>query len=289
MAIDFDLLEVEKLQMTACNGDAMAWVLKSRRASGREVMVDFAILVVPNDKIGSLHQLDALSRDVPSMALDGTLEQWLQQYSDSGEEAKFTFCLDLPVFTLANHGKVRALVEAIRLSLPEWTWRLYGISPNLRNWKMLQLNGVVQSEFNHSQAAGAHLFKFFAGLISPRAGACLDSGEFEDVIRDPENPGILLQAIWNGDGETPTLTMEPGDLEILKCSSAIVAVSAGTPFQLMPSRVLVGYFLDLAAHVEFAHAMNHGGILWDPDVPVQGDVPIHLICRRLLWVRPQRP
>lgn len=286
MAIDFTLLKTSRMQMAACDGDCIAWVLHSRRGFGDSTYRDYCILVVPEGKRASLRELDALSADVPHQHFEGTLEQWLQQRGDGDKEADFRFCLDLPVFSSASSARMNALVDMIQRSLPDAVPWMFGISPNIRNWKALPLDGIVESEFNNSQAAGAQLFKFFAGLISPHAVACL-AKNLEWVIDEPDNPAVLLQATWNGDAES-TLTMAPNDLELLKSSADIVAVSAGTPLSFKASRALVHHLWSLAPHVEFAHAMDHCGILRDPHSPLGGDMKIHLLCRQLLW-GPHKP
>lgn len=280
MAIDFTLLQTTKTQMSVCEGDFVAWVLHSCLAIDDKALLNYCILVVPEDRHACLNELNALSADVPQKSCESTLEQWLARLSEADKCGDFTFCLDLPVFSRATSTKMNGLLKVIRRSLSLGQPWIYGISPNTRNWKTLPLDGIVQSDFNNSQTAGAQLFKFFAGLISPRAGACITNLDFEDVLGEPDNPSILIQATWNGDAEPP-LKIAPEDLELLKSSSAIIGVSAGTPFDFAASRAATNYLWSLATHVELAHIMDHRGILHDPHAPVKADLRIHLLCRPL--------
>ncbi len=279
------MVDVVKMRTTACGGDAVAWVLRSEFVPVAAFMPRFkyCILVQPVAKKGSQRDLDRLTTDVTELSCALPLEDWLDGLPVEAKDASFYVCLDLPPFSKASSTGINALLKVIERNSPTYRPTIYGVSPNLCNWLGLPLHGFIQSEFNASEPAGTEVMKFLAAHISPFAMACIDPMELEDVLRDAENPAILLQGVWdcdNGKG----LQMSPSDLEIVKGSAAVVAVSAGTPFHLRAGTLLWRYLMDLAPYVEFVHVMDHCGILLNPEVPrTIGDVPVHLLCRKVRW------
>lgn len=284
MAIDFQLVESAKMQTTACGGDAAVWILHSRIRMSEEVPLEpdtlwYCILVQPKDKLSSQIELDRLTAGVPTREYQSTLEQWLAQLSDDEKMGNFYFCLDLPPFSKKRFAKVQALLEGIHMSIPERTPRIYGISPDLRNWKSLPLTGFVQCASDNSHHAGVHFFKFVVGFVSPRADSCIETLEFEEYIFEPDNAAMLIHGKWF-EGAEPRLEVGPDELEFIQKSFAIVVVSAGTPLTIRSCRLLRPYLESVATSAEFVYAMNHRGIVCEPDgSAVAEGIDIHILCR----------
>ena len=284
MAIDFQLVESAKMQTTACGGDAAVWILHSRIRMSEEVPLEpdtlwYCILVQPKDKLSSQIELDRLTAGVPTREYQSTLEQWLAQLSDDEKMGNFYFCLDLLPFSKKRFAKVQALLEGIHMSIPERTPRIYGISPDLRNWKSLPLTGFVQCASDNSHHAGVHFFKFVAGFVSPRADSCIETLEFEECIFEPDNAAMLINGKWF-EGAEPRLEVGPDELEFIQKSFAIVVVSAGTPLTIRSCRLLRPYLDSVATSAEFVYAMNERGIICEPDgSAVTEGIDIHILCR----------
>jgi len=280
MAIDFQLVESAKMQTTACGGDYAVWILHSRlhEPEWEPDTLGYCILVQPKDKLSSQVELDRLTAGVPTRECQFTLEQWLAQLSDDEKKGDFYFCLDLPSFSKKRFTQMNVLLEEIHRSVPKRTPRIYGISPDLRNWKTLLLNGFVQSASN-SHHAGVHFFKFVVGFVSPRADSCIDTMEFEEFLFEPDNAAILIQGKWF-EGAEPRLEVRPDELEFIQKSYAIVVVSAGTPLTIRSCRLLRPHLESVATSAEFVYAMNHRGVVCEPDgSAVVEDIDIHILCR----------
>jgi hypothetical protein len=287
MAIEFDLIDVTKTRTTACNGDAVAWILSSQLDDGDPELGGpkwgHCILVQPQRKISSHVDLDRLTAGVREKPCTESLEQWLDGLSEDLKDANFYICLDLPPFSKANLQCTNALLDAVARNSTAQRPTIYGVSPILRNWLSLPLHGFIQSEFNASEHAGVQITKFLAAFISPSAHSCIDIMQFEDFVGAGQTPAILLQGTWDCNTGLG-LRMSPGDLEIVKGSTSIVAISAGTPFHASVSRLFVEHLTELATDAEFVHVMNHSGILQDPEMPyTQGEVAIHLLCSNVHW------
>lgn len=283
MGIQFNMVDVVKMRTTACGGDAVAWILRSEFVQDAEYMprFNYCILVQPAAKQGSQRDLDRLTTDVMEQDCALPLEDWLDGLPAEAKDAYFYVCLDLPPFSKASSTGINTLLKVIGRNSPAYRPTIYGVSPNLRNWLGLPLHGFIQSELNASEQAGTQVTKFLAAYVSPVAMACIDPMELEDLVGDPDNPAILLQGVWDCDSDKG-LQMSPSDLEIVKGSAAVVAVSAGSPFHLTASRRITGYLMLSCTYIEFAHTIDNSGILRDPAVPhTKGDVPVHLLCRKV--------
>jgi hypothetical protein len=285
VAIQFNMVGVVKMRTTACGGNAVAWILRSEFFQDAEYIprFNYCILVQPASKQDCLEDLDGLTPEVPELDCAFPLEEWLDSLPEEAKDASFYICLDLPPFSKSSSSAIDGLLTVIARNTPRSRPTIYGVSPNLRNWLSLPVQGFIQSEFNASELAGVQVTKFLAAHISPFAMACIDPMELEDVLRIPDNPAILLQGIWDCD-TGKGLQMSASDLEIVRGSSDIVAVSAVSPFHLSASRLFWRHLRELATYAEYIHVMDHSGILQNPAVPyTKGDVPVHLLCRKVRW------
>ncbi len=291
MAIDLQLVESAKMQTTACGGDFAVWILHSRIhvPEWEPDTLGYCILVQPKDKLSSQVELNRLTAGVPTRKCQSTLEQWLAQLSEDEKKGDFYFCLDLPSFSKKRFRQISALLEEIHGSVPERTPRIYGISPDLQNWTTLPLNGFVQSASDYNHNAGVHFFKFVAGFVSPRADSCIDTLEFEEFLFEPDNAAMLIHGKWF-EGAEPRLEVGPDELEFIQKSFAIVVVSAGTPLTIRSCRLLRPYLESVATSAEFVYAMNHRGIVCEPDgSAVTEGIDIHILCRLVQSEFPRTP